>query len=133
MSRPGILLLAGLGLAAAGCSPEGPAQAPRSADVAAVVEMTNTFAFAPDPVTITAGGTVEWRNTSLMTHTVTADPAKVKDPSEISLPQGAAPFDSGEIARGQVWRQTFTVPGTYQYICRPHDWAGMTGVIEVTP
>ena len=44
---------------AAGCTREGPAYAPKPADVAAVVEMTNTFAFSPETLRIPVGGTVE--------------------------------------------------------------------------
>jgi plastocyanin len=46
---------------AVGCTREGPAYAPKSADVAAVVEMTNTFAFSPETIRIPVGSTVEWR------------------------------------------------------------------------
>ena len=48
---------------ATGCTREGPAYAPKPADVAAVVAMTNTFGFSPETVRIPVGGTVEWRNT----------------------------------------------------------------------
>ena len=67
-----------------------PAYAPKAADVAAVVEMTNTFGFSPETVRIPVGGTVEWRNTSLVTQAVTADPAKVADPAYVALPPGAS-------------------------------------------
>jgi plastocyanin len=40
-----------------------------ASDVAAVVEMTNTFSFSPETIRIPVGGTVEWRNTSITTHT----------------------------------------------------------------
>jgi plastocyanin len=49
------------------------------------------------------------------------------------VPAGAQPFDSGELGRGQVFRHTFTVPGTYHYICQPHDWLSMAGVVDVRP
>jgi plastocyanin len=91
---------------AAGCTREGPAYAPKPAEVAAVVEMTNTFSFSPETVRIPAGSTVEWRNTSIATHTVTADPSRIQDPEQVALPAGAEPFSSGEIGRGQLWRHT---------------------------
>jgi plastocyanin len=75
---------------AAGCTREGPAYAPKPADVAAVVEMTNAF-FSPEAVRIPVGGTVEWRNTSITTHTVTADPSRIHDPEQGALPAGAVP------------------------------------------
>ena len=100
----------------------------------AVVETTSTFSFSPASVTVPAGGTVEWRNTSITTHTVTADPSRLRDPEQVALPAGAEPFSSDEIRRGQVWRHTFTVPGTYRYACQPHhDIFGMTGTVEVGP
>jgi plastocyanin len=124
-------LLAGL---IASCTREGPAYAPKPPDVAAVVEMTNTFSFSPETIRIPVGGTVEWRNTSITTHTVTADPSMIRDPEQVALPAGAEPFSSGEIGRGQVWRHTFTMPGTYHYACQPHhDVFSMTGTVEVSP
>jgi plastocyanin len=63
---------------ATGCTHEGPAYAPKPADVAAVVEMTNTFGFSPEMARIPVGGTVEWRNTSIATQTITADEQMVR-------------------------------------------------------
>ena len=45
---------------------------------------------------------------------------------------GAESFDSGNIPAGGVYKQTFTVPGTYKYFCDPHHGAGMVGTIIVT-
>jgi plastocyanin len=39
-----------------------------------VVEMTNTFGFSSETIRIPVGGTVEWRNTSIATHTVNRRP-----------------------------------------------------------
>jgi plastocyanin len=109
--------------------PQSPAYAPKPADVAAVVEMTNTFSF-PETVRIPVGGAVEWRNTSITTHTVTADPSRIHDAEQVALPAGAESFSSGEIGRGQLWRHT----PTYRYACLPHhDMFGMTGTVEVGP
>ena len=89
--------------------------------------MTNTFAFSPETIRIPLGGIVEWRNTSIVTHTVAAAPSRIMDPEQVALPAEAEPFSSGEIGRGQTWRHTFTVPGTYRYACLPHhDMFGMT-------
>jgi plastocyanin len=95
--------------------------------------MTTFLAFAPDAVTILDGETIEWRNRSLFTHTVTADPALAADPADVELPPDAASFDSGEVAAGQTYRRTCTVPGTYRYVCRPHEGQGMMGTIVVRP
>jgi plastocyanin len=51
----------------------------------------------------------------------------------VSLPAGAAPFDSGSMQEGDIFRHTFTVPGTYTYLCVPHDRMGMVGRIVVMP
>jgi plastocyanin len=116
----------------AGCGLTGPAHGPAPTDAAAVVEMTNGLAFSPDRIVIPAGGTVEWRNISLFEHTVTADPAMAAVASHVLLPSGAAPFSSGAIPAGEVYRHTFEVPGTYRYVCGPHEDEAMTGTLIVT-
>ena len=90
---------------ATGCTREGPAYAPKPADVAAVVEMTNTFGFSPETIHIPVGGTVEWRNTSIATHTVTGDPSRIQDPEQVALPAGrspSAPARSGVARSGGI-------------------------------
>src|SRR5690242_8915247 len=52
--------------------------------------------FSPREVTIRAGESVLWRNSSSETHTVTADPSKAMNRDDVSLPPGAKPFHSGE-------------------------------------
>jgi plastocyanin len=97
----------------------------------AVVEMTGNLRFQPETITISAGDTVEWRNTSGAVHTVTADPQKAADPSNVHLPRGAQTFDSGIVQPGGTFQHTFTVPGRYQYVCLPHEAAGMIGEVIV--
>lgn len=118
-----------IGLTLAACGTSGPAYGPESPDVPAVVRMSNTFDFEPRTVRIKAGETVEWRNTSIITHTVEDDPRR--GPKDMALPPGAQPFDSGDIPAGQVFRHAFTVPGTYRYQCEPHDYLDMTGTVIV--
>lgn len=89
--------------------------------------------FSPAVVRIRAGQTVQWRNTSPIGHTVTADSRLAKNPANVILPQGAEPFHSGNIAAGQVWQRTFTLPGTYRYVCLPHEQQGMIGTVIVDP
>ena len=105
----------------------------QEAGPAAVVNMTFGLKFEPAEIHIRAGQTVEWRNKSFFAHTVTFDPAKAEDPSLVSLPEGVAPFDSGKIGGGATWRHTFTVAGTYHYICMPHEDHAMHGVVVVAP
>ena len=49
----------------------------------------------------------------------------------LALPGGAAAFDSGKVEAGSNWWHTFSVPGTYKYICKPHESKGMLGTIVV--
>lgn len=97
----------------------------------AAVRMTNSLKYVPEEVTIQAGQTVVWTNTSSMFHTVTNDPALAQDRSHAQLPEGAQPFNSGNIAPGDVFQHTFEVPGTYVYFCIPHEAMGMVGKIMV--
>lgn len=97
-----------------------------------VVEMTDEMAFEPAKLTVIVGETVTWSNTSrAMVHTVTADAALVRDPGNVKLPQGAAPWDSGSIVPGRSWSHTFEIPGEYRYCCVPHEVVGMVGTITV--
>jgi len=124
-------LLTGLA-ALAGCGITGPAHDEPMANAAAVVDM-GFASFDPAVVHIRAGQTVEWRNTALITHTVTADTAKAMTPSDASVPAGATAFDSGDLKAGSVYSQTFTVPGTYKYFCGHHEDDGMLGTVIVDP
>jgi len=97
---------------------------------AVTVGMTNQLDFTPDTVRITTGETVRWENTSLLAHSVTADPEEETKEESVSLPEGAKPFDSGLMDPETSFEYTFTVPGTYNYFCLPHE-AMMTGVVIV--
>lgn len=126
-----LLLLTGFtGLT--GCGLSGPAHDKPMADAAAVVDM-GFASFDPATVHIKAGQKVEWRNTALITHTVTDDKAVAADPADASIPAGAIAFNSGDLAAGQVYSQTFTVPGTYKYFCERHEGHGMFGTVIVEP
>lgn len=118
-------------LALAACGAGGPAytRGPEAAD--AVVEMTSGLTFEPRTVTVRPGQVVEWRNTSLVAHTVTFDPAKAADAANAKLPQGAEAFDSGEVPPGEVFRRRFFAAGTYRYTCIPHEGLGMQATIVV--
>ncbi|HEY3359328.1 MAG TPA: plastocyanin/azurin family copper-binding protein [Polyangia bacterium] len=100
---------------------------------AAVIKMTSSRRFDPAQVTIKVGQTVEWINTTDQVHTVTDDPRRAHAPADATLPQGAQPFNSGSLKRGQTFRHTFTVPGTYRYFCLPHEEQHMVGVVVVQP
>ncbi len=95
-----------------------------------IVEM-NGVEFTPAQLTIKVGDTVTWRNTDRMVHTVTDDPAKAQDKETAKLPEGAAPWDSGNIESRSSWSRRFDVPGEYTYFCIPHEVAGMVATITV--
>lgn len=80
---------------------------------AATVHMKNS-AYAPDPVSVAVGQSVEFVNDDDMPHTVTAN-----DKS----------FDSGNLDAGKTWTYTFTKAGTFTYGCAYHAW--MHGTIKV--
>jgi plastocyanin len=121
-----------LGLMVSGCGLGGPAYGPPSGQAAAVVELTNGLAFEPQSLHIVAGQSVEWRNRSFFTHSVTDDPSKAADPDDSSLPPGAESFDR-TLKPGEVFRHGFPVPGTYRYFCAPHEDHDMLGEIVVEP
>lgn len=102
----------------------------------------NRNAFIPEVHEVAAGDTVVWKNTSGADHTVTA--------YEDRIPEDAAYFATGgyeseETARekwydslggglgpGETFEHTFEIPGTYNYVCIPHEQAGMVGTVEVS-
>lgn len=73
------------------------------------------FAYGPETVTIPAGGTVTWTNQDAAPHTATAQDREV--------------LQSGALAQGESYSQTFDTPGTYEYFCEFH--AGMKGTVIV--
>ena len=97
--------------------------------VVRMVDMPATF--QPAQLTIKVGETVEWKNVGNSVHHASSDPSTAVNPSEVSNPAGAKPFDSGFLQPGQSFTYTFTVPGTYKYICAPHETSGMLGEVVV--
>jgi len=110
----------------------GPAVAQTSSEPAAVVGMTNTLAFTPDTVRIEVGETVRWKNNSVIVHTVTADEEEATMDKSVRLPDGAEPFDSGNLEAGETFEYTFETPGRYRYFCVPHE-AAMRATVIVEP
>ncbi|HUH13092.1 MAG TPA: plastocyanin/azurin family copper-binding protein [Longimicrobiales bacterium] len=121
-----------LALLLAACFSEAPdSTAPGDPD-AVVIEMTAELTFSPAHVEVRAGQTVRWVNTSPFVHTATGDPARALLPASVSLPAGAEPWDSGDVAPGASWERVFTTPGEYGYFCVPHEGA-MSGTLRVLP
>lgn len=88
--------------------------------------------FLPASVTINAGDTVKWTNPAVVLHSVTFDPSLATKPGNVVLPQGVAPFDSGDMEQDGIFSHTFTVKGTYKYICKMHEAMGMVGTVVVS-
>ena len=74
---------------------------------------TNT-AFSPNPIVISAGGTVTWTNNDNTSHTSTADDGS---------------WNSGSIAPGSQFSRTFASTGSFTYHCAIHP--GMVGTVTV--
>jgi plastocyanin len=74
--------------------------------------------FEPDELTVAVGTEVTWENLDAFSHTVTSD-------EESSLA-----FDSGDMAEGDTFAQTFDEAGTYEYFCEVHPTMRSTVVVE---
>src|SRR5690349_17908988 len=107
-----ILTMAIAGLAAA-------APADNVAAAQAVVDMAD-FTYAPNAVTIRAGGRVVWLNTGGVMHNVSAVDGS---------------WDSGAVGPGAMYDHVFTQPGVYQFYSRFYAGStsteGMTGQVTV--
>lgn len=131
LRKRALAALAASSFSLAACGLTGPAhtdQPPPRVDATVTMGLTS---FNPETITIKSGQTVQWRNTSLITHTVTADKSMAADPSHVQFPQGAESFHSGDVEAGEVWSHTFDVAGTYRYVCLPHEQQGMIGTVIV--
>jgi len=76
--------------------------------------------YVPASITVAKGGSVVWKNNDPVPHTVTAT----------SWPSGASGFDSGNMDPNATYTVTFTVDGSYNYVCSYHPW--MHGTVTVT-
>lgn len=114
-----VLVLA-LVLAACSGEDEDEAIASEATDAAAVT--IRTFNFAPDPIRVTVGETVRFRNLDKINHTVTAGTRVHPKPDE---------FDGLLSGAGETFDLSFDEPGTYDYFCSFHPGEGMSGQIVV--
>ena len=90
--------------------------------------------FDPIGVRITAGDTVRWVQLRGF-HSITAYHPD-NDNHELRIPEAAKPWDSDILLAeypkpGATFEYTFSVPGVYDYFCKPHEMAGMVGRIVV--
>jgi plastocyanin len=122
-------IVAALAIAASVGVRPGSAAASTPPLIVKMLDMPATF--QPAKLSIRAGETVEWMNVGNSVHHASSDPNAAVNPAEVSNPVGAKPFDSGFLQPGQSFTYTFTVPGTYRYICAPHETSGMVGEVVV--
>lgn len=119
MKAPGKWAVIGLGCAlaiAAGVSSGSPAkQAAGKAGNAPVQVKIDNFTFAPTPLTVAAGTTVQWVNRDDIPHTVVSDDKTT--------------FKSKAMDTDESYSYTFSKPGTYTYFCSIHP--KMTGKVVV--
>ncbi|RKD97523.1 DUF5059 domain-containing protein [Halopiger aswanensis] len=104
-----------------------------------VVEM-HAVSFEPAEITISAGDTVAWEFVEGEPHSVTAYEDDIPEDAEY---WASGDFESEDAARegwddgvgavvdGQSYVRTFETVGEHEYVCIPHEAAGMTGTIVV--
>lgn len=113
----------GLALTMAGCGSSSSPAAPTMTTTGTSTTVTipvgartlGTSAFAPNPVTISAGSTISWVNSDSISHTSTSDTNGL--------------WDSLTITPGGHFEHTFTARGTFTYHCTFHP--GMIGTVTV--
>jgi len=88
-----------------------------TADAATFTVAAQNYFFSPATLTINAGDTVTWTNSSGVEHTATSDSGVWNG----SLPQGGS------------FSFTFANPGVFNYFCAFHSSLGMVGTITVNP
>jgi len=74
------------------------------------------FSYDPAEITVPVGSTVAWTNDDVVPHTATARDREV--------------LQSGTIAAGETYEQTFDTAGTYDYFCEFHPNMEGTVVVE---
>jgi plastocyanin/DNA/RNA endonuclease YhcR with UshA esterase domain len=84
---------------------------------------TSGLTFSPANITINQGDTVTW--TIGGSHNVNGQ--------QFLYPNNPASFFSGGVGAVSTYSFQFTIPGTYDYRCDPHVFAGMVGNIVVNP
>ncbi|WP_435332588.1 plastocyanin/azurin family copper-binding protein [Haloarchaeobius sp. TZWWS8] len=125
-SRRAFLRVAGLSLpvALAGCLGGGEDEGYDAPKNTVLVGPEGEYLFAPAEITVSAGTTVTWDWKSLQHNVfVRSQPADAEwqgtgDQTKTYDPPHTYEFE-------------FTVPGTYEYVCTPHENLGMTGTVVV--
>ncbi|MBU3061550.1 cupredoxin domain-containing protein [Nocardia sp. NEAU-G5] len=120
-----VALLAALAVSGCGSGAQTSAPSPASsgaatsaatAPMAAATVEVKDMKFSPDAITVTSGGTVTWKFEDRYPHAVQG------------IGDSAMGIDSPIFNQGE-WSHTFTVPGTYRYMCPLHP--DMHGTVTV--
>jgi amicyanin len=83
--------------------------------------MIEQYAYTPAALTVAQGDTVTWTNHDSVQH-------------DVRVTSGPTTFQSPMLAQGQSWSHTFTVAGSYSYICSVHpDMRGSVTVRAKVP
>lgn len=117
-----LILIAPLALLLAGCgtsssptySSPSPTAGSSTVSIVSGSRTLTTNAYSPNPIMISSGMTVTWKNNDSIAHTSTSN---------------AAAWDSGTIAPGASFSRTFPSAGTFQYHCTIHP--NMVGTVTV--
>lgn len=107
---------------------EGTSAASAGGSGGTTIRMVDGNAFDPAHLTVRVGDIVTWENASSSIHTATCDPDNPLG-VEHTLPDGAEPFNSGNVNPGDSIAHTFDVAGEYAYSCMLH--RPMTGHVTV--
>lgn len=132
--------------AANGCSstnPAGPTIGPQGWQVgaggSAQSEALQALDFYPNVITINAGDTITWVDSTTEPHTISIPPAGQAPPAGPPQPpvggnifDGTTYVSSGFMQTGTPYAVTFTKAGTYKYYCLIHQ-PEMAGTIVVQP
>ena len=98
-----------------------------SAGAGAAVEM-RLIQFRPKQLDVTAGEEVTWTQKDAGFHTVTS--GSVEQSGGTATRKADGKFSSERLATDQIFKFTFSEPGTYPYFCEIHP-ATMTGEVRV--
>ncbi len=111
-----VLIGAALALGACGGEEEEPAGGGAAAAGGVTIDMKD-IKYVPADATVPVGSTVTWTNSDAVAHTVTKESGPGPD------------FDSGTIAAGKTYEETFPEPGEIAYVCTIHP--NQTGTLTV--
>lgn len=101
--------------------------APLHAQRVVTVKMTAQATFSPSHIEVGKGDTVRFLQTSELPHNVHF----VKEPNGAKLSKTSGPYLTKPDAAYDVVIDNRFVPGTYEFICDPHEMLGMKGTLVV--